>query len=148
MTIQTKRDPLLSAMPDLRFSSAMRTILHPLKLGPSCRLRFSCVLVAAVSILDCVSALAPVVMNPSLPQQRYKVVDERPIPGQTAGGLQPLNMSSSIQNLESVPCLFRIKVPITKPGDIVKIVGSTDSIGNWKPDKALALTTSKNDFPW
>ena len=47
-----------------------------------------------------------------------------------------------------VPCLFRIKVPHTMPGDTVKIVGGAESIGNWHKDKALTLTTSKEDFPW
>jgi hypothetical protein len=47
-----------------------------------------------------------------------------------------------------VPCLFRIKVPHTMPGDTVKIAGGAESIGNWQKDRALNLTTSKNDFPW
>jgi hypothetical protein len=47
-----------------------------------------------------------------------------------------------------VPCLFRIKVPYTMPGDMVKIAGGAETIGKWQKDKALSLTTSKDSFPW
>ena len=48
----------------------------------------------------------------------------------------------------NVPCLFKIKVPHTKPGDTVKIIGSADSLGNWKVDRAVTLKTCANAFPW
>ncbi len=54
----------------------------------------------------------------------------------------------NFQESKVVPCLFRIKVPHTMPGDTVKIAGGAESIGNWQKDRALNLTTSKNDFPW
>ena len=63
------------------------------------------------------------------------------------------DFDSTIPNREyadfgKVPCLFRIKVPHTKPGDTVKIAGGSDSLGNWKTDRAVTLTTSEHDFPW
>ncbi len=112
---------------------------------------FSLVIAIVASMNHCVLAVTPVVLQQSLPQQPSPL-DERPTQGHVTGvlhgGLQPLKIDSSIHNIGHVPCLFRIKVPITKPGDVVKIVGSTDSLGNWKTDKALTLKTSKIDFPW
>ncbi len=53
-----------------------------------------------------------------------------------------------LNDSKAVHCLFRIKVPHTMPGDTVKIAGGAESIGNWKKDRALNLTTSEQDFPW
>jgi hypothetical protein len=49
---------------------------------------------------------------------------------------------------ETVPCLFRVKVPHTQPGDTVKIVGGAHGIGDWKTHRAVTLKTSKTEFPW
>ncbi len=118
---------------------------HPLNHGNSYWSRSIPVIAIVASILDCVVAVAPIDLHPILPQQSCPLVS---ISGHLAGDLHPLTKDSSTQNLGHVPCLFRIKVPFTKPGDVVKIIGSADSIGHWKTEKALALTTSKLDFPW
>jgi hypothetical protein len=120
---------------------------HALNLGNTYCARSLCLIAILVLILDCAVAVAPLALHPNLPQQRCPL-DERLLLGEAARDLQPSKIDSSIQKIEVVPCLFRIKVPFTKPGDVVKIVGSVDSIGSWRTDKALVLTTSKLDFPW
>jgi hypothetical protein len=45
-------------------------------------------------------------------------------------------------------CKFRVKVQETKPGDVVKIVGESMHLGNWKLDGAISLKTSPTDYPW
>ncbi len=137
---------LLFAMHDTRLP--MRWMINPLNHSNRYCSRSLCVIAIVLASLDDVLAVASIALHPTLPQQRIPHVEERSLPGHVAGDLQPLKIDSSLQNLANVSCLFRIKVPFTKPGDVVKIVGSAYSLGHWRTDKALALKTSALDFPW
>jgi hypothetical protein len=54
----------------------------------------------------------------------------------------------NVMGNHSIQSTFRVKVPHTKPGDVVKVVGGTESMGCWQRNRALTLTTSEIDFPW
>ena len=44
--------------------------------------------------------------------------------------------------------IFSVKVNETRPGDTVRIVGASENLGNWKPERGLNLKTTRDDFPW
>lgn len=116
---------------------------HPKMVG------FQSLTIMAICFVACANAVSQVLSHQSQPLQKCdfaKVATNRPV--QTVPEKVFHETNHSHLDFGKVPCLFRIKVPHTKPGDTVKIVGSADSIGNWKPDKALTLKTSEIDFPW
>lgn len=48
----------------------------------------------------------------------------------------------------TILCTFRVKVQDTKPGDIVRLVGAQEQLGNWKLEHAIPMKTSANEYPW
>ena len=45
-------------------------------------------------------------------------------------------------------CKFEVRVPNTKPGDTVLLLGSTEYLHDWDKGRAITLTTTPQDFPW
>ena len=45
-------------------------------------------------------------------------------------------------------CKFEVRVPHTKPGDTVVMLGSGEELNNWDKGRAIELTTTADDFPW
>jgi hypothetical protein len=46
-----------------------------------------------------------------------------------------------------IPVKFQVHCSKTKPGQILKLVGSTAQLGNWNPQAGLTFFTSAQDFP-
>jgi hypothetical protein len=112
---------------------------------------FDLVIIIGASLLTVVSAVSQVSSHQTMLARKCETAKEATNrPGNAL--LTPDTVFHESNNSKvdhgEVPCLFRIKVPYTKPGDTVKLVGSTDSMGNWKTDKAITLKTSEIDFPW
>lgn len=53
-----------------------------------------------------------------------------------------VDFGSSLTDVE-----WRVHCQSTKPGDSLYLVGSDQSIGNWNPNNAIALTTDAKSFP-
>ena len=111
-------------------------------------------IIAALSALSCLSEtslVAPRYYTASSQYATFETAEQvrRPLRQQiSTEEFYSTNTNQGYADFGKVPCLFRIKVPHTKPGDTVKIIGASDSLGNWKTDRALSLTTSEHDFPW
>ena len=56
-------------------------------------------------------------------------------------------MSSFKQNNKSMRITFKLNNAETKIGEILYVVGSIASLGEWKDKSALQMTTSAKDYP-
>lgn len=113
-------------------------------------IRFS-VALSALSRLSETSLVAPRYYTASPQYVSFETAEQvrRPLRQQiSTEDFYSSNTNQDYANFGNVPCLFRIKVPHTKLGDTVKIVGASPSLGNWRTDRALSLTTTEHDFPW